>query len=275
MSLAIRWGDPTNTEEPSGFIYINCVTAYSQDYSGTVTQHPVDSGASITDHFIKNNPKYAISGIVTGTDLSAIPFNITDQEGNRPVNAQQQPVSISINNLSEGLLQYLPDSVGQFLSPAGPIVELFGNSHTDLTYEILVKDLLKGILSGLKYNPQKDKFESNIQLVDLYEFDGSNIRDIVTDLVITNFRVREDQDTGDALFLELNLEQVQFARLEKTELPQDVQDSLKNKVSPKKKKTNAPSTPKDCAAAQAAGDTSAPSTSADSLSGFTLGQPLI
>jgi hypothetical protein len=266
MSLGIKWGDPQKTDEPSGFIYLDAVTAYSQDYRGQVTKHPVDSGASITDHFVKENPIFTISGVVSGTDLSGIPWTITDQEGNKPINAQEQPVSISLNSSASGLLQYLPDSIGQFLSLSTPSVEVFGNTRTDLTYEIVVKDLLKDVLSGIKYNPTKDKVESHIQIIDLYEFDKSNIRDIISDLVITSFRIREDQDTGDALFLDLTLEQVTFATLEKVEIPQDVQDGLKKKVVPKKKKTNAPSTPKDCAAAQEAGDSTAPATSADDLS---------
>lgn len=275
MSLAIRWGDPTKTEEPSGFIYLDAVTAYSQDYRGQVTKHPVDSGASISDHFIKENPVYTISGVISGTDLSAIPWMITDQEGNKPINAQEQPVSISLNSSASGLLQYLPDSIGQFLSVSLPSVESFGNTRTDLNYEILVKDLLKGILNGIRYDQKKDKVVSNIQTVDLYEFDGSNIRDIISDLVITNFRIREDQDTGDALFLDLTLEQVTFASLEKVELPQDVQQSLKKKVTPKKPKTNAPSTPKDCEAAQAAGDPTAPTTESSSLKQFGIGGVLV
>ena len=43
MSLAVRWGDPNNPEEPSGYIYLDAVTNYSQDYRGQVTKHPVDS----------------------------------------------------------------------------------------------------------------------------------------------------------------------------------------------------------------------------------------
>lgn len=266
MSLAIKWGSPQKTEEPSGFIYLDAVTSYSQDYRGQVTKHPVDSGASISDHFIKENPVYTISGVISGTDLSSVPWMITDQEGNKPLNAQEQPISISLNNNGSGLLQYLPASVTQFLPVSTPTVEVFGNNRTDLNYEILVKDLLKGILSGLKYDPKKDKNVSNIQIIDLYEFDGVNIRDIISDLVITSFKVREDPTTGDALFLDLSLEQVTFALLEKVEIPQDVQSSLKKKVTPKKKKTNASSTPKDCEAAQASGDTSAPETPAEDLS---------
>ena len=261
----MRWGDPNNPEEPSGFIYIDCTVAYSQDYRGQVTKHPVDAGASITDHFIKENPVFTISGVISGTDLSYIPWLLLDENQQRPLNAQEQPWPISINLQGSKLLQYLPATIGQFLGTSKPKVEFFGNQRTDLSNEVVVKDILKGILKGLKYNPKADRSESHIQIVELYEFDGINIRDIIHDLVITSFRIDENPDTGDALFLNLTLEQVTFALLEKTEIPKDVADAVKKKSEPVKKKTNANSTPKNCAEAQAAGDSTAPSTPADQL----------
>lgn len=266
MSLGVKWGDPNNTEEPSGFIYLDSVVSYSQDHRGQVTKHPVDSGASITDHFIKENSIYTISGVISGTDLSAIPFGITDQEGNKPLNAQRQVEPVSLDFKGSKLLQYIPDSIGQFLKKSSPTINVDQTTvRTDLNYEILVKDLLRGILNGVKYDPKKDRTVSNIQTVDLYEFDGTNIRDIISNLVITNFRIREDAETGDALFLDLTLEQVTFATLERVQLSQDVQDSFKKKAATPAKKTSANSTPKDCAAAQESGDTSAPSTDSDLL----------
>ena len=265
MSLAVRWGDTNNPEEPSGYIYLDAVTNYSQDYRGQVTKHTVDAGASITDHFIKENPVFTISGVISGTDLSHIPWQLLDENQQRPLNAQEQPEPISINLQGSKLLQYLPATIGQFLGTSKPKVEFFGNQRTDLSNEVVVKDILKGILKGLKYNPKTDRSESHIQLVELYEFDGTNIRDIIPDLVITSFRIDENPDTGDALFLNLTLEQVTFALLEKTEIPKDVADAVKKKAEPVKKKTNANSTPKNCADAQAAGDSTAPSTPADQL----------
>lgn len=261
MSLALKWGDPNKTEEPSGFIYLDAVQSYTSSFSGKTTSHPVDSGASITDHFIKDNSIYSISGVISGTDLSGIPFGITDQEGNRPLNAQRQVEPVSLDFKGSKLLQYIPDSIGQFLGKSLPTINVDQSTiRTDLNYEILVKDLLKGILNGVCYDPKKDRTVSNIQTVEIYEFDGTNIRDIISDLVITNFRIREDAETGDALFLDLTLEQVTFATLEKVQLSQDVQEAFKKKAAPNKKKTSANSTPKDCEAAQAAGDPSAPTT---------------
>lgn len=265
MSLAIKWGSLDNPEEPSGYIYLDAVTNYSQDYRGQVTSHPIDSGASITDHFIKENPVFTISGVISGTDLSHIPWQLLDENQQRPLNAQEQPAPISINLQGSKLLQYLPATIGQFLGTSKPKVEFFGNQRTDLSNEVVVKDILRGILKGLKYNPKADRSESHIQLVELYEFDGTNIRDIISDLVITSFRIDENPDTGDALFLNLTLEQVTFALLEKTEIPKDVADAVKKKAEPVKKKTNANSTPKNCAQAQAAGDSTAPSTPARQL----------
>ena len=231
MSLGLRWGSPNNTEESSGFIYLDAVQSYNSSFSGKTTSHPVDSGASITDHFIKDNSVYNISGVISGTDLSGIPFGITDQEGNRPLNAQRQVEPVSLDFKGSKLLQYIPDSIGQFLGKSLPTINVDQSTiRTDLNYEILVKDLLKGILNGVRYDPKKDRTVSNIQLVDLYEFDGTNIRDIISDLVITNFRIREDAETGDALFLDLTLEQVTFATLEKTQIPQDVQEGFKKKI---------------------------------------------
>ncbi|MNQ49022.1 hypothetical protein D3C85_629130 [compost metagenome] len=275
MSLAIRWGSNEEPDNPSGFIYLNSVTSYNQEYTGQVTKHPVDSSANITDHYIKNNPTFSISGVVSGVDLSSIPYDIRDQNGNTVVNATPQPVSIQFDNTVSGLLQYLPDSIGQFLSKSFPSPIADVTNRTDLSSEILVKDLLRNVMDGLKYNPKTDKVESYITLVELYEFDGLNIRDIISDLVITSVRIREDADTGDALYLDMSLEKVQFALLEKTELPQDVQTTLKPKVETKKKKGKVDSTSKDCSDAQASKDPTAPETPEAQISRAKAGGSLV
>lgn len=269
MSLAIKWGNFDNPEEESGFIYIDAVTDFTQDHRGTVTKHPIDSGASVTDHFVKENAVYTISGIISGVDLSAIPDSITDQEGNKPINAKWQVQPVSISNVGSNLLQYLPASASQFLNKSQPEITVDAAVRTDLTYEVLVKDLLKGLMKGNKWSDQKQRFVSDIKLVELYEFDGSVIRNITSDLVITSFRVRENADTGDALFLDLMLEEVTFATLESVLIPEDVVAAVKKKASSDKKKSKAASTPKSCTTAQAEGDTTAPQTTS-----FQLGSVL-
>ena len=266
MSLAIKWGDSNRQDKPSGFIYLSAVTSYTQDYRGQVTKHPVDTGASITDHFVKENSVYNISGVVSGADISYIPFSVAyEYFGGQPGNTLIQPAEINITEEGSGLLKYLPDSVGQFLTPSLPTVQMFGESRVDFFVEELTRDQLSYLMEGVTYDPIKDKVVSNIQLVSIYEFDGVSLRYIIPRLVITNLRTREDSTTGNALYLDLTLEQVTFATLERVTIPQDVQSALTKKVSTKKKKTSANSTPKDSAADQASGDTSAPSTPTDSL----------
>lgn len=267
MSLAIKWGDSNRQDKPSGFIYLSAVTSYTQDYRGQVTKHPVDAGASITDHFVKENSVYNISGVVSGADISYIPFSVAYEFfGGQPGNTLIQPAEINITEEGSGLLKYLPGSVGQFLTPSLPTVQMFGESRVDFFVEELTRDQLTYLMEGVTYDPIKDKVVSNVQLVSLYEFDGISLRYIIPRLVITNLRIREDSTTGNALHLDLTLEQVTFALLEKTEIPKDVADAVKKKAEPVKKKTNANSTPKNCADAQAAGDSTAPSTPAKQLS---------
>lgn len=255
MSLAIKWGSQDTPNDPSGMIYFDAVTMYVQEYKGQVTKHPIDSGASITDHFIKDNPIYSISGVISGADFSPIPYTIRDQEGGSVINARQQPASVSFNNSSSGLLQFLPDSIGQFLTVGLPTPVLQEEVRTDLTYEILAKDLIKNVLDGLRYNTKTKKTESFIQLIELYEFDGNNLRDIVDSLVITNFKIQEDVDTGDGLYFDITLEKVQFATLEKAEIPAGVIAAIK------KNKGKQNSTPKDVDG----GSSDAPKTDGDRL----------
>ena len=278
MTLALKWGDPKKTDEFSGFIYIDSVGSYTQEYRGQVSKHPIDTGASVSDHFISENPVYNITGVISSTDFSNIPYYIRDQENNRPFNAQQQPPPVSVQSTGGDLLQYLPDTIGQFLNLSSPTVEVFGDVRTGLSSEIASKDMIELLLLGLKYNPKTDRAESNIQTVQLYEYDGLNIRDIITDLVITGFRVREDAETGDGLFLDLTLEKVRFALVKKVVLSKDVSDSLKKKAATNSNKGNKSSQSKDVESAKEDKDPSAPTTSSSTLkqlgNGFGLGQAL-
>lgn len=241
MSLGFHWGSLELPEDPSGFIYIDAVTAYTQDYKGQVTKHPVDSGASITDHFIKENPVFSLSGVISGVDISPIPSMIRDFEGRSPNNANPQPEAVTINSGSSGLLQFLPDSIGQFLSVGSPLAEVPGSGlRNDFTDD--VRDALVDILSGVKFNSKTNRFDSFIQTVEIYEFVGFNIKSITFDLVMTNFKIREDVNTGEGLYFDCTLEQVTFATLEKAVLPQDVQQPLKKKATPTSNKGKVDST---------------------------------
>lgn len=245
MTFAIKWGSFDSTDVNSGFIYFDAVLNSSQNFRGQTTSHPIDSGGNVTDHFIRENPVFQFSGIITGTDLSSSSYLIRDEFGGSAFNAREEPLSISISNTGSKLLQFAPASVGQFLKRQEPEIEIDAQVRTDLQFEIACRDIIVNLLQGISYNSETQQLENKINLVDLYEFDDVNIRRITNNLVITSFNVTESPDSGDALFFDITLEKVEFAVLRREALPQDVKDKLKPKASKKKNKGKQDSTSKD------------------------------
>lgn len=56
-------------------ISLDCVQQFSEGHSATATQHPVESGSTITDHVFLNNSEFQIRGVVS--DYSPSPDYIT------------------------------------------------------------------------------------------------------------------------------------------------------------------------------------------------------
>ena len=244
MSFAIKWGDNTTENDPySGMLYFDAITVYSQNYSGQVSKHPVDGGSSITDHFIKQNPVFTISGVFSDDDISTSTTLISDGQGNYPSNTKEAPEAVSITTTDLTVLgKVLPDSLGQFLPDTNP----------KATFDIRSKDFTEGIreqliqrLEGIRYNEKTQQFDSFIQLVELYEFTGSLLKKVIPRLVITNVVFREDANSGNALYCDMTFEQVTFAYLKKTTIPKDVAASIKGKSGSKENKGKQDSIKKD------------------------------
>lgn len=241
MSLAIRWGE--NNAEDGGFLYFDAVTAYTQDYTGSVSAHPIDAGASIVDHYIKNNAKFTLSGVITGVDVSTGSYLIQDGEGTFAFNSRFPPTKVSVNSTDNSVLnRFIPASVSQFLPETTPDI-VMDAARADVIDQ--VRDTLIDLTSGSKLNEQTGQFDSNIQIVRLFEYKGTLLNRIINNLVITSIRFNEDANTGSALYCDISFEQVTFAFLKKTELPKDVQQPIKKKAAPKKSVGKCDSTVKD------------------------------
>lgn len=241
MTMGIKWGadDPEN----QGLIYLDAVTAYSESHSGKVTSHPVDTGSVITDHYTRDNPKFSISAVITGVDISNNSYLITDGQGNYPFNTSISPTAVSVNSTDNSVLnKFIPGSTNQFFSSSSPDVVMDGE-RTDLLDQI--KFFLIDLMSGVKLNPVTNQFDSNVQIVELYQFEGTLLIDIVFDLVMTNITFEERPDTGRALYCNISLEQVNFVSLQKTTIPVTVTPTLSKKVAKKKTETKCNSTVKD------------------------------
>lgn len=241
MSLAIQWGDASIQD--GGFIYFDAVTAYTQNYKGQVTKHPVDAGGNITDHYIRDNPVFSVGGVITGVDISEGTFLIRDSKGNAPFNSNEAPTPVSVRSTDQSVLKkFIPNSIGQFLPDSTPEV-IVDSRRSDLLEQI--RDALVSLVAGEVFNQQTGQFDPSVQLINLFEYDGTKLRKIINRLVITNINFKEGPDTGHGLYCDITFEQVTFAFLKKTDIPKDVQESLKKKAAPKSSKGKQPSQPQD------------------------------
>lgn len=242
MTLALRW-TPTDAEnEASGFIYFDAVTSFSEQHRGQVTKHPVDGGGRITDHFIKENSVYNISAVMSAVDVSDATFIIMDLDGVAPYNVDMvtEPVYImQSNGLFDKVKSFIPNSIGQFIPNTEPEVVM---QEERLDYLPYLKRVLQNLVTGRVYNQDTRQYDSNIQVVSLYEYDELKLTNIVRDLVVTSISIREDINTGYGLFCDLTLEKVDFVTLQKTQIPENIRSELQGKASGKVSKGKQDST---------------------------------
>lgn len=239
MSLCLKWGED-NTQN-SGLLFFDAVTTYSKNSKGQVTKHPVALGSSVTDHFIKANDTIRISAVISGADISTNTYLIQDLDGNAPFNSFEPPAAVSVTSTDQSVLQkFIPDSIGQFLPQSTPDVFVDG-AREDLLEQI--RSALEQLNSGVIFNEKTGKFDPNIQLVKLFEYDGTLLRKIINNLVVTDLTFKEDVNTGYALYFDISFEQVTFAFLKKTTIPKDVVASLKKKAAASSTKGKVDSTP--------------------------------
>lgn len=242
MTLAVRWGEDL-TDDLGGFIYFDAITAYTQNFKGQVTKHPIANGGSVSDHFIRDNPIITLSGVITGVDISTGVYLIQDNSGIEPSNTFPAPSAVSVNSTDQSVLQrFIPDSIGQLMGDSTPNVTVDAR-RADLIEQI--RQALINLATGDVYNSNTGQFRPQIQIVRLFEFDKNLIRRIINRLVITNVTFKEDANSGYALYCDITFEQVTFANLKKTTIPKDVVNSLKKKGATKADKGKQDSTPQD------------------------------
>jgi len=239
MTLAISWG--VDDSQDSGFIVFDCTSSYSRSRKGQVTKHPISLGSSITDHYLADNQSITLSAVISGSDLSSSTFLIQDLKGNAAFNSFSPTTEVNVNSTDQSVLKkFIPDSIGQFLSDSAPTITM-DTARDDLLEQ--VRESLENLTSGKKYNDKTGQFDPNIQLVQLYEYDGTILRKVINNLVVTNLVFREDANTGYALYFDMTLEQVTFAFLKKATIPKDITNSLKKKAAKKDTKGKVDSTP--------------------------------
>lgn len=241
MSLALRSGDVG--DENGFFIYFDAVTAYTQNYSGSVTKHPIDTGASIVDHFIAENPTITISAVISGVDVSTGSFNIVGTDGQSPQNVRVAPSAVSVVGGDESLIsKFIPSSLGQLL-PQNDAEVVLEDARVSVIEQ--VKAALRELVVGTKENPLTGRHDPHISLVTLYEYNHTLLSRSVNNLVITNITFSETVDSGEGLYCDITLEQVKFVGLEREAVPSEYIKSMEAQTAPKESKGKQDSTVKE------------------------------
>lgn len=250
MTFAISW--EADEVQAGGFLYFDAITSWNRSYTGQVTKHPVDGGSNVTDHFVKNNPVFTMSAVISGVDISVSTSSLTNELGDTPYNARLAPSAVIVESSDSSLLmKFIPNVVGQFLPDTLPEI-VMDDTRGDTTEEM--QDILVSLQSGEGFNQITGQFETSIRPVTLYETNGflalvKKLPAANSFLVVTNIQFREDTESGYALYADITFEQVAFATLKKTQLPQDVKTIIKKKAAPKKSVGKCDSTVKDAASA--------------------------
>ena len=240
MSLAIRFGNPNDTTSVSGAIYFSAVTEYDRLYSGRVTEHPIEAGVSVSDHYISKNPKVKISGVVSSVDLSYIPEYVI-LDGEPVINNEPIPSAVRVGGLG-GLKQYLPGVVSQFLPTLPPQVVVDNQDRKNHKSDIELK--MKELMNGLYFDPKRNMWVNRMTPTTLYEVDWYSTTVVMDNLIVTKFQVKETVDTGDSLEFDMELEQVRFVTLEEAEAPKPQKNTPIERASkPTEEKGNQPSGP--------------------------------
>lgn len=226
MRIALKIGDEES--QVKGLIFLNAVTAYSRSLSGKVTSFPVDSGVNIADHFISNNQKFTVEGVISDFDISGESsiFKVGDE---KPLNAQKLPTSPTISGPS-GALKYLPGVVKQFYSDTAPTVTSRDRAQNTTA---IIEGLLEELMRGNYYDSVTKKWRNKMTTTILYEVEGSVLKNARTDLVITDVSFNETPDSGEALYISFTLEKVRFVSLANTEITKQAAKPVQKKIAPK------------------------------------------
>lgn len=243
MTIAITFGEMSNPQSLAGAIYFSATTDYSRTFKGKLTEHPIEAGAKITDHFVSDNPVIKVSGIISSVDFSNIPSMIV-VEDMQVINNQPPPTPVTVLDKGGTLRSLIPDVVTQFMpNILESNIQIDGVERENKRDEI--ESFLKELMSGLIYNEERSRWENRMTLSKMFMVDGYNPTLLYDELVCTSIDIRESADTGDELNLSMVFEQPKFVTLEQAEAPTPPKKSTTSKkTEPEKDKGNPPASVK-------------------------------
>ena len=239
MSIAIKFGDETNENSLAGVLYVDATTDFSREYSGKVTEHPIEAGASVTDHFISSNPRIKISGVFSHVDFSQYPKNIKIDDNQLVINSNSRPNAVNASDIGTSLSRFIPGAISQFL-PNIP-VNVSIDATARVNYRDFIETFMRELITGLYYNKDREKWENKMTPSTIYVVENGIPLPFMQDLILVNFSVKEDADTGEALFFDASFEKVNFVTLEKAEAPKPQRNTADSRATSKTENKGSPS----------------------------------
>ncbi|MDQ0739669.1 phage baseplate protein [Pseudomonas sp. W4I3] len=198
-------------------IYFDAITRISESYSSVVSKHPLSNGSLITDHTMRENPKYSISAVLSDADfnisrpstLGAMPafaFNTGDDvsvdangsykpRDKQYKNSTQVVTPVQISTVGS-INKLLPEVIAQFTKDTIPTVVVTPQEKSKTSRAV------KRQLISMWENAEQ------FQVIEL--LDGLPIGSYGP-CVFTSIVFEENEQTGEGIFPEMTFEKVAYA----------------------------------------------------------------
>ena len=213
-------------------IWFDAVTSFSRQLSGSVSKHPLETGAVVTDHTTIENEVISLSGILSDFDFNlhrpvispqdALHLGLTNKQfvNNTPVTSVDGTEGVLYNNIiidDRGSSILLPESVAQFFGNDAPTVRLDSRTPSKVKPALAIQDDLRHMFDG------REEFS----LLSFYE---ETLRETLTNCVMVNLVFTEDADSGEAVYPEMTIERVRYATSTSVKIRTRVNSSIDRKA---------------------------------------------
>lgn len=227
-------GTTTVLLRPNGqIIWFDAILSYNTTRSGEVTEHPIERGGVVADHFTLNNPTFALSGVISDADwnIDRLTTEALDsiQDYNEPntgvvhiLNNAPQETPAEIQYKENPLTRFVPEAAQGFLEQNAPVVVM------EESYKYRTAEQMKRYLTAMHMD--KEEFM-------IVEFTENKATDLHRHCFITNLSFTVDPDSGiEAIWPNLQIKSVKWVDSALVKVPKRVSDKMKKKVEPKQNK---------------------------------------
>ena len=189
MTYAIR-------RENGDVLWFDAITEVTEEYTATVSKHPLSRGSYVSDHTTVDNKKFNIRAVLSDADFN---LNRPNDEGARSVTNKQftndtqttKPVFVSSGGAK--WRSFLPEVVSQFTANTIPTVTVTPQAKVKIAHAVRL-DLISILESR--------------ESITLVEYNTNLVARTWDNVVMTSLSFTEDADTGEGLFPVMSMEQV-------------------------------------------------------------------